>query len=204
MDENPDFEACVMSPLRVSFGYKRPLCSQTDQTVSANAAYRAVCSQIHLRCLAQEFVAAKVLPLKEKFTMPKPNRPFDPTKLVRLPYKSKPFGEYTSPGTAWREAVEKAVVSMLGNFTNLEMKNMAQAFSKRGKLRPNRVFDSLGVEYPDYEKPTSSKLTGTKRRGKETANEDAGEEAKRIKTTVKKVLRKTVQSGPKENAPEDL
>ena len=114
MDKNPDFEACVMSPLRVSFGYKRPLCSQTDQTVSANAAYRAVCSQIHLRCLAQEFVAAKVLPLKEKFTMPKPNRPFDPTKLVRLPYKSKHLGSTLLQEQLGEKLLRKQLFPCLG------------------------------------------------------------------------------------------
>jgi hypothetical protein len=48
--------------------------------------------------------------------------------------------------------IEKMCNEILGNYTKKKDQLMTAAFGTRQKRRLNRVMDTLGFEYPDYER----------------------------------------------------
>jgi hypothetical protein len=59
--------------------------------------------------------------------------------------------------------IETMCNGILGNYTNKEDQLMIAAFDTQKKRRLNRVMDTLGFEYPDYEK-LDEEVGGTRKK----------------------------------------
>jgi hypothetical protein len=73
-------------------------------------------------------------------------------ELVRLPYRFKFQNTFSAPYAEWMEMIETMCNEILVNYMMKEDQLMMVAFDTRKKQRLNRVMDTLGFEYPDYER----------------------------------------------------
>jgi hypothetical protein len=85
-------------------------------------------------------------------------------ELVRLPYRFKLQKSFGKPCAEWLELIGKMCTEILGNYKKKEGQLMTAAFGTREKRRLNRVMDTLGFEYPDYER-LDDEARGLKRKG---------------------------------------
>jgi hypothetical protein len=103
-----------------------------------------------------------VWPLVEKWEMPKETiTKFDEGGLVRLKYTFRYEGKFVEPDDDWLKCIEATSDELLGPYSKAEDTALSAAFGGRKKKRLNRVFDAIGIVYPDCRYP----LRGQKRKG---------------------------------------
>jgi hypothetical protein len=74
--------------------------------------------------------------------------------LVYLKYTFRFRDQFDEPNDDWLDDVEVTSDEILGAYSKVEGKAMTTAFGAHSKKRLNRVFDVIGVVYPDYCYPT--------------------------------------------------
>jgi hypothetical protein len=155
----------VMSPLSLSFRMTRPLCNMKPGSACqlAVAEFRVVAGQISTRDLVQEYLANRISPTLNDWSMPKLKGTKKKNELVQLPYRFKFEKQFKEPCQEWLEMIETMCNEILGNYTKKEDLLMTAAFGTRPKRRLNRVMDTLNFEYSDYER-LSKGAEGTKRK----------------------------------------
>jgi hypothetical protein len=144
----------VLSPLSLSFGLTRPLCSMTSGSPcqQAMAEFRVVAEQISTKDLVQEYLANRTSLTLSEFSMSKLKGTKKGLELVQLPYRFKFEKQFKEPCQEWLEMIETVCNEVLGNYTKKEDQLLTAAFGTRPKRRLNRVMDALNIEYPDYER----------------------------------------------------
>ncbi|WVZ93005.1 hypothetical protein U9M48_039028 [Paspalum notatum var. saurae] len=147
---------------------------------------------------AHEFAAFGVIPLRNKFSLPKPKGTIDPLKLIQLPYKFRPISKDKSPTKGWRINVEKTVDLMLGNYTKFEYKRLRQAFGAHPKLRKKQIFDAFGIDYPNYKHYELDTKNPSRKVVKRKASDAPGVGTSKLEASAKK----RVKIGAKKKKPE--
>jgi hypothetical protein len=152
--EREKLMSMVKSPLKLSFGMTRPLCNMQlgSPCQLAKVEFRVVAEHISTQDLVQEYLANKTFPTSSGWGMPKRKDEGEKFELVRLPYRFKFQNTFSGPCAEWLEIIETMCNEILGNYTKKKDQWMTTAFDTRKKRRLNRVIDTLGFEYPDYEK----------------------------------------------------
>jgi hypothetical protein len=84
--------------------------------------------------------------------------------LVRLKYTYKFESMFKDPWDEWLEDVEDKCNEVLQNFNKKEDEALTAAFGAQKKRHLNRVFDMIGVVYPNY--PQLAQGEGKKRKQK--------------------------------------
>jgi hypothetical protein len=143
----------IMSPMRLSFEMRRPLCHMQlgSPCQLAEVEFRVVAAEISTRDLVQEYLANRTFPTSSNWGMPK-KKEGEKYELVRLPYRFKFKKQFKKPCNEWLEMIETMCNEILGNYTKKEDQLMTAAFGTRPKRRLNRVMDALNFEYPYYER----------------------------------------------------
>jgi hypothetical protein len=111
-----------------------------------------------------------IWPLVANWEMPKEttNNPHE-GGLVRLKYTLRFVDQFIEPDDDWLKCVEATSDELLGPYSKAEDTALSAAFEGRKKKRLNRVFDAIGIVYPDYRYP----IRGQKRKGTASVNEVA-------------------------------
>jgi hypothetical protein len=198
-----DREKLVQSPLELIFGETRPRCRIGDlkgPTWAALGEFEIISKNIGTRDLVQEFLAFRVFPTLKEWEMPKLEGEKKEGELVRLPYHFKFKKYFKKPCKEWLDTVETMCNEILGNYSKKEDQLMTAAFGTRPKRRLNRVFDALGLEYPDYEQLNKGAEGHKRKRVAETETLIRGEEGPAKK---KKIIKKRTISTPKRQSPEE-
>jgi hypothetical protein len=104
--------------------------------------------------LIQEHIAFRVWPLVDSWEMPKETTT-DSSEggLVRLKYIFRFREKFDEPNDDWLKCIEATSDALLGAYSKAEDNALSAAFGGRGKKRLNRVFDAIGLVYPDYRYP---------------------------------------------------
>ncbi len=190
-----DREKLVQSPLELIFGETRPHCHIGDlkgPTWAALGEFEIISEHIGTRDLVQEFLAFRVFPTLKEWEMP---------KLEGEKKEGEQFKKYfKKPCKEWLDTVETMCNEILGNYSKKEDQLMTAAFGTRPKRRLNRVFDALGLEYPDYEQLNKGAEGHKRKRVAETETLIRGEEGPAKK---KKIIKKRTISTPKRQSPEE-
>jgi hypothetical protein len=165
-----DIEDIIMHPIWQCFGLQKPKVDMDEAAEECQRAFGVVCSFIETRDLVQEHIANRVLPLVEKWEMPKEtiSKP-DEGGLVRLKYTIRYEGKFIEPDDDWLKCIEATSDELLGPYLKAEDTALSAAFGGRKKKRFNRIFDAIGYVYPDYRYP----LQGQKRKGTTSMKEVA-------------------------------
>ena len=198
-----DREKLVQSPLELIFGETRPRCRIGDlkgSTWAALGEFEIISKNIGTRDLVQEFLAFMVFPTLKEWEMPKLEGEKKEGELVRLPYHFKFKKYFKKPCKEWLDTVETMCNEILGNYSKKEDQLMTAAFGTRPKRRLNRVFDALGLEYPDYEQLNKGAEGHKRKRVAETETLIRSEEGPAKK---KKIIKKRTISTPKRQSPEE-
>jgi hypothetical protein len=74
--------------------------------------------------------------------------------LVYLKYTFRYRGEFDEPNDEWLNCIEATSDELLGVYTRAEDDAMTLAFEGQVKKRLNKVFDVIGIVYPDYSYPS--------------------------------------------------
>jgi hypothetical protein len=165
-----DIKDIIMRPIWQRFDLRRPKVEMDEATKECQRAFGVVCSFIGTRDLIQEHIAFRVWPLAEKWEMPKETvREPDEGGLVRLKYTFKYGDKFVEPDDDWLKSIEAISDELLGSYSKAEDTALSAAFGGRKKKRLNRVFDAIGVVYPDYRYP----IRGQKRKDTSSAKEVA-------------------------------
>jgi hypothetical protein len=116
-----------------------------------------------MRDLVQEHIAYRVWPLVDNWEMSKETAAGSSQGgLVYLKYTLRYRDQFDEPNDDWLKCVEATIDELLGAYTRAEDDALTLAFGGRGKKRLNRVFDVIGLVYPDYIYP--SRKQGEKRK----------------------------------------
>jgi hypothetical protein len=114
-------------------------------------ALNTVCTYIGTRDLVQEHIAFNVWPLVNEWEMLKETAAGSSQGgLVYLKYTFRYRSQFNEPNDDWLDAIEATSDELLGAYSKVEDEAMTVAFGARGKRRLNRVFDVIGLVYPDY------------------------------------------------------
>jgi hypothetical protein len=189
-----DKEKLVQSPLELIFGETRPRCQMAVEgpTWAALAEFKIIAEHIGTRDLVQEFLAFRVFPTLKEWEMLKLEGEKKEGELVRLPYYYKFKKYFKTPCQEWLDTIEVMCNEILGNYSKKEDQLMTAAFGTRPKRRLNRVLDSLGFEYPDYEQLNKGAEGQKRKRVAEALNKDDKEQPKK-----KSIPKKRRISSPK-------
>jgi hypothetical protein len=139
-----------------------------NDTEACQKDFNNVCAFIGTRDLVQEHIAYRVWPLVDNWEMPK-ETPAGSSQgsLDYLKYTFKYRDRFDKPNDDWLKCVEATSDELLGAYTRAEDDALILAFGGRGKKRLNRVFDVIGLVYPDYIYP--SRKQGKKRKATASA-----------------------------------
>jgi hypothetical protein len=141
--------------MQSSFGLKRPTIVNTKKSQVCLAAFNVVCSYIDTIDLVQDDIAFKVWPLTAEWEMPKDagadtSQNARKRSLIHLKYSYRYINQFGEPDDDWLDAIEATSDELLGAYTKAKDEAMNSIFGTRGKRRLNRVFDAIGLIYPDY------------------------------------------------------
>jgi hypothetical protein len=161
----------------------RPPCNMTPEgpTQIALAEFRVIAEHVGTRDLVQEFLAFKVFPTMKEWAMPKLERKKKEGELIRLPYHYKFKRHFKVPCQEWLDTIEVMCNEILGNYSKKEDQLMTAAFGTRPKRRLNRVMDSIGFEYPDYERLDKGAEGQKRKRVASALNKDDEDQPKKKK-----------------------
>jgi hypothetical protein len=70
--------------------------------------------------------------------------------LIRLKYTFRYREKFDEPNDDWLKCIEATSDELLGTYSKAEDDALSAAFGGRGKKRLNKVFDAIGIIYPDY------------------------------------------------------
>jgi hypothetical protein len=136
--------------------------------------------------------------------MPKLEREKKEGELVRLPYHYKFKKYFKAPCQEWLDTIEVMSTEILGNYSKKEDQLMRAAFGTRPKRRLNRVLDTIGFEYPDYERLDKGAEGQKRKRVASTSIKDNEDQPKKKKEKFEpKVVapRKRKAASPKPASP---
>jgi hypothetical protein len=149
-----DIIEIIMRPIWSRFGLRKPKVEIDEAAEGCRRAFGIVCSFIEIRDLVQEHVAYRIWPLIDNWEMPKETIS-NPSEggLVRLKYTFRFRDQFIEPDDDWLKCVENTSDELLGAYSKSEDNALSAAFGSQKKKRLNRVFDAIGLVYPDYRYP---------------------------------------------------
>src|SRR5688572_2073961 len=151
-----------MRPIWSRFGLRKPKVEIDEAAEACQNAFGTVCFFIGTRDLIQEHIAFRVWPLVENWEMPNDTvTESSEGELVRLKYTFRYGDKFDEPNDDWLKCIEATSDELLGPYSKAEDNALSVAFRSQKKKRLNRVFDTIGFVYPDYQYP----LRGQKRKG---------------------------------------
>jgi hypothetical protein len=154
----------LLSPLRTSFGLKRPKCEFNEATEGCYKTFNIIAEKIVSRDMIQETLAYNIYPTHTRWKLPNEVKSKE-GELVTLAFEFKEQALYKSPSAGWMRLIEEKCNKIIGNYLMREHEDMSSTFKNRGKLRLNRVMKSIGFEYTDYTNPTTNAKAGENRKG---------------------------------------
>jgi hypothetical protein len=165
-----DIKDIIMRPIWQRFGLRKSKVEMDEAAEECQRAFDIVCSLIGTRDLVQEHVVYRIWPLVANWEMPKEtiSNPHE-GGLVRLKYTFRFVDQFIEPDDNWLKCVEATSDELLWPYSKVEDTALSAAFGGRKKKRLNRVFDAIGVIYPDYRYP----IRGQKRKGTTSVKEVA-------------------------------
>jgi hypothetical protein len=166
-----------MSPLKISFGLKRPKCELNAIIDECYRAFNVVVKRIGSRDLIQEALAYNIYLTQARWKLPKEVKSKD-GGLVTLAFDFKEQSSYKAPSAGWLGLIEEKYNEICRNYLTMEHKDMPSIFGSWGKLWLNRVTNTIEFECPHYEDPA--------------INTEAGEKSKRVTKGASKALKKIV------------
>jgi hypothetical protein len=97
--------------------------------------------------------------------------------LVRLKYTFRFRDQFIEPDDDWLKCVENTSDELLGAYSKSEDNALSAAFGSRKKKRLNRVFDAIGIMYPDYRYPSRGQKRKSATSGKDVTSAAPSEPA---------------------------
>jgi hypothetical protein len=161
-EQREDFKSMPMSPLKISFGLKRPKCEMSEATEECYKAFDTVVKRIGSQDLIQEALAYNIYPIWTGWKLPKDVKTKD-GELVTLAFSFKEQSLNKAPSPGWLRLIEEKGNEVCGNYFTREHEDLSSIFGGQGKLRLNRVMNAIGFEYSDYEDPGINTGIGEKR-----------------------------------------
>jgi hypothetical protein len=73
-------------------------------------------------------------------------------RLVRFHYKYKFKEEFGEPCDECFDSIEEKCNEILGNFSKAKVEALHRAFAAQKRHQLNRVFEAIGIFYPNYPK----------------------------------------------------
>jgi hypothetical protein len=128
-----EFEGIVVSPLILSFSYRKPLSNMALGSVSqvAHATFNIVVDRIGTHDFVQEFLANQTFPTLFGWGISKPKKRDEETKsgvLKVFPYCFKKHPVFKCPRADWLTYIELVCNEILRNYTIKEDRPMMAAF----------------------------------------------------------------------------
>jgi hypothetical protein len=150
-----DIKEIIMRSIWQRFGLQKPKVEIDEAAEGCRRAFGTVCSFIGTMDLIQEHIAFRVWPLVEKWEMPKETiTKTGEGELVRLKYTFRYGDKFDEPNDDWLKCIEATSDELLGPYSKAEDNALSAAFGSRKKKRLNRVFDTIGFVYPNYQYPS--------------------------------------------------
>jgi hypothetical protein len=149
-----DIKGIIQCPIWSRFGLQRPKVDIDSDVEACQKAFSTICAFIGTRDLIQEHIAFRVWPLVESWDMPKETTTESSEGgLVRLKYTFRFREKFDEPDDDWLKFIEATSDELLGTYSKAKDDALSAAFGGWGKKRLNRLFDAIGIVYPDYQYP---------------------------------------------------